>query len=131
MDKYNELLESITTEELREMLQSCNEYDESFDDLDYQVNDEVFFEIYFSDKMEVARAICYGDYNYMDAYVKFNAYGNLESCNEWEMEKEIEDRKAEILDHYLELYSDDNVYPSADLKQKLYDYYEEDEEEEN
>lgn len=131
MDKYNELLESITTEELNEMVQDCISYDGSFDDLDYQMNDEEFFEVYFKDKMEVARAICYGNYNYMDAYVKFNAYGNLESCDEWERNKDIEDRKEEIVDHYLELYSDDNVYPSRNLEQKIRTYYEEDEEEEN
>lgn len=131
MDKYNELLESITTEELNEMLQDCISYDGSFDDLDYQMNDEEFFEVYFKDKMEVARAICYGNYNYMDAYVKFNAYGNLESCDEWERNKDFEDRKEEILDHYLELYSNNHVFPSADLEQKIRTYYEEDEEEEN
>lgn len=129
MDKYNELLESITTEELNEMVQDCISYDGSFDNLDYQYNDEEFFEVYFKDKMEVARAICYGNYNYMDAYVKFNAYGNLESCSEWEKEREIEGYKEEILDHYLELYSNNHVCPSVDLEQKLNDYYEEDEEE--
>ena len=125
MDKYLELKENITTEELSEMLQDCISYDGYFEDLDYQENNEEFFECYFQDKMEVARAVYYGDYNFMDDYVRFNAYGNLESCSEYEMEQQIEDRKEEILDHYLELYADDNVYPSRDLKQKLYDYYEE------
>ena len=35
--------------------------------------------------------------------------------------------KEEIVEHYLDLYADNNVDPSDKLKQKLYDYYEEEE----
>lgn len=118
MDKYNELLESITTEELSEMLQDCISYDGSFDDLDYQSNDEEFFECYFQDKMEVARAICYGDYNYMDDYVRFNAYGNLESLSEYDLEEELQDNVDEIVD-LLEEYKDHLDLYSEELKELI------------
>lgn len=127
--KFEELKESITFEELEEMLQDCISYDGYFEDLDYQPNNDEFFEIYFSKPIDAVRAAHYGSYNYMDDYVKFNAYGNLDSCSEYEREKEIEENKEEIIDHYLKLYSDDHVYPSESLKQKLYTYYEENEEE--
>lgn len=127
--KYDELLESITIEELDEMLSDCIGYDGYFEELDYQPNDEEFFDCYFKDKMEIARAVCYGNYNYMDDFVKFNTYGNLESCSAYEKEQNIEDRKEEILNHYLELYSNNNVYPSVELEQKLRNFYEENEEE--
>jgi hypothetical protein len=39
--------------------------------------------------MEVARAVFYGDYRYNDEYVRFNAYGNLESADEWQILDEI------------------------------------------
>lgn len=45
-------------------------------------NDEDFFNTYFENNPESAvRAAFYGDYRYMDTYVKFNGYGNLESFN--------------------------------------------------
>lgn len=127
MDKYLELKESLTIEELKEMLNDCNSYDGYFDDLMYQYNDDEFFDIYFKDKMEVARAVCYGSYNYTDDYVKFNAYGNLESCDEWKVEEEIKEAQDEIIEHYLELYGDNCVSPSDSLRMKLDDFYEEEE----
>lgn len=131
MEKFEKLKNEITFEELQEMLQDCIGYDGSFEDLDYRENDEDFFETYFRTKNEVARAICYGDYNYMDDFVRFNAYGNLESASKYQVEEEIENYEEEIIEHYLELYADDNVYPSGTLKTKLDDFYEEENEEES
>lgn len=72
--KYNEYLEA-------------NNY---YDDM-WQANDEEFFSVYFSDPMEAVRASFYGDYRYMDDYVKFNAYGNLESAETWQVLKQIKE----------------------------------------
>lgn len=83
----------------------------------------------FTSKDEVARAVCYGDYNYMDAYVKFNAYGNLESVNEWEYEKEIQDYKDEIIEAYIDLYEDDESYLQYDDAFKIIEKYKEENEE--
>lgn len=126
--KFEELKDSITFEELEEMLRDCIGYDGSFEDLDYWENDEEFFDCMFNDKIELVRALSYGNYNYMDSYVTINAYGNIESCDEYEYQQNVEGQKEEIIEHYLELYSDNNVYPSESLKQKLYDYYEEESE---
>ena len=131
MEKFEQLKNEITFEELQEMLYDCIGYDGSFEDLDYRENDEDFFETYFGTKDEVARAICYGDYNYTDDFVRFNAYGNLESASKYQVEEEIENYREEIIEHYLELYADNNVYPSDTLKAKLYDFYEEENEEES
>ena len=55
--------------------------------MQYYVNNEYFFKEMFGDKVdEAVRAVCYGDYNYMDDYVRFNGYGNLDSCSEYEYE---------------------------------------------
>jgi hypothetical protein len=125
-----ELKEKITTDELIEMVRNIISYDGSFEDLDYFENDEYFFQDFFQNKVdEAVRAVCYGNYEYMDDYVKFNAYGNLDSCSEYQYRNEVENNRDEIIEHYLELYADNNVYPSDELKQKLYDYYEEKENE--
>lgn len=41
--------------------------------------DEDFFEEMFADKMEVARAVAFGDVNFYHDYIRFNGYGNLET----------------------------------------------------
>lgn len=120
------LSDEITTDELIEMLRECISYDGSFEDLDYYENDEYFFNDFFQGKVdEAVRAVCYGSYEYMDDYVKFNAYGNLDSCSEYEYRDEVEDSKQEIIEHYLELFAEGNTYPSTELKIKIDKYFEE------
>lgn len=49
-------------------------------------NGECFFSKMFSTTDEAVRAVCYGEYNYTDDYVRFNNCGNLETTNnpkEW------------------------------------------------
>lgn len=126
MEKLKEYLkEELSTKQLEEMARSVIQYNGALDWLDYWENDEEFFETMFQTKDEVARAICYGDYNYMDAYVKFNAYGNLESANEWEYEKEIEDYKEEIIEAWLEVYEEDANYLQYDDAFKIIEEYKE------
>lgn len=96
------LLENDET--LKDVVSEINLYNGELDYLDYQTNDEEFFEIYFNKKMDVARAICYGNYNYCDDYVKFDAYGNLESCNEYEYTRILQDYIDEIIDALIENY---------------------------
>lgn len=100
-EKLKELLQN-DDELLLDTVREINNWDGSLDWLDYQINDEEFFEIYFESKDEVARAICYGDYNYMDDYVHFNAYGNLESASEYEYINECKNYIDEIIDAVIE-----------------------------
>lgn len=101
------LKEELTIEELREMAQDVNSWDGELENLDYYENDEEFFEMFFADKVdEAVRAVCYGNYNYTDSYVRFNAYGNLDSCDEWEYQKEIENSAEEIINAYLDNIED-------------------------
>lgn len=101
MDELKEyLLENM--EETKDLIRECNSWNGSLDFLDYWENSEWFFEECFHTKEEVARAICYGNYNYMDDLVKFNAYGNLESCSEYEFEEEIKDYIDEISETIVE-----------------------------
>lgn len=120
------LKEELTIDELKEMVSELNSWDGSFDDLYYYENDEYFFEMMFGTKVDDAvRAVCYGNYEYMDDYVHFNAYGNLDSCNEWEYEKEIEESAEEIIERYLEEI--DNMW-DEDIKRKIKDIMEEENE---
>lgn len=62
--------------------------------------EEDFFDCYFSDKMEVARAVFFGNiHSWDDEYVRFNAYGNLESLSEFDVANEIDDYAEEIFEY--------------------------------
>lgn len=99
LEKFENLEESKKVEILKRAIQECNSWNGSLDWLDYQINDEEFFKIYYGDNIdEAVRAVCYGDYNYTDEYVIINAYGNLESLNKYEFENEILKYEEEILD---------------------------------
>ena len=53
------------------------------DTLDWVPFDDEFFDLYFEDPYEAARAVYFGDIqNWNDEYIRFNAYENLESTNE-------------------------------------------------
>lgn len=119
------LKENVTTDELLEMVQSVNGYNGALDYLYYYENDEEFFETMFQTKDEVARAVCYGDYSYTDDYVKFNAYGNLESVNQWELEEKLNEYKEEIIDEYLNAYEEDKEYFNDDVIKKIEEWEEE------
>lgn len=131
MEKLKEYLkEELNTEQLTEMTQSVNSYNGRLDWLEYWANDEDFFNtFYYNNPMEVARAVCYGEYNFMDAYVRINVYGNLTSVSEWEQEREIQDNKDEIIDAYLDLYEDDESYLQYDDAFKIIEKYKEENEE--
>ena len=79
-----------------------NEYcsEENMDDYIYN-NDEFTLREMFSGEDAVSdalRAAFYGDYRYCDEYVVFNAYGNLKSYDNYNVEEQIDfDTLAEYI----------------------------------
>ena len=73
--------------------------DDENDIIDWQPNDNEFWEIYFDDNpQEAARATCFGDIrNWNDPYIRFNAYGNLETT----YKIDYEPYEDEILEEWL------------------------------
>ena len=105
-----------TVEQLELMVREINAWDGSFEHLAVYENYEEFFQIYFeSSVMEAVRAISYGDYNYMEEYVRFNGYGNIESLTEREWHQELKDEADDIVEQYLELVEEGSVVPLKDL----------------
>lgn len=91
MKTYNEFLrdylENLSDDELIEAWNEyCYEYD--MDNIIYY-NDEDFFETYFATTDDAIRAAFYGDYRYMDTYVVFNGYANLDSFNSYNLKEHI------------------------------------------
>lgn len=110
-DKFNDLSVSNKVAIFNEF---CLEHGDSNNMLNYF--DEEFFSMVFSNPMEAARATFFGDIDsWSDEYIRFNAYGNLESLSEYQAESEIEDYIEDIFE-----------YPDV-----WEDYIDDDEDEEN
>lgn len=110
--EYNNIIEYLkeNADVINDLVCECNSWDGSLEYYHWYNHDEEFYDIFFQSKDEVARAVFYGgQYRYTDSYVRFNAYGNLETCCEWEQEKDLIDGVEEIFDTWLELYRDNNV----------------------
>lgn len=113
----------LENEDLLELVRDINSYDGSLDWLDYQENDKDFFDTYFyQNPDEAVRAVCYGDYKYTDEFVKFNGYGNLESCSKYEMQEDLETFIDDIIERLIDLY--ENLYISEELEKKIEEYKE-------
>ena len=86
-------------EEIHALIDNVNSFNGSLMHLDYNYNDEEFFDVYFGiNTMDAVRAVCYGDYKFEDEFVKFNAYGNLESANKYEVMAAYNEYKEDILE---------------------------------
>ena len=74
-------------------------------------HDEYFYsEFYGHDPDGLARAIYYGGkYNYMDDYIRWNGYGNLETLDSYEYEKEILSDYEWIIENYKRLIDDGSI----------------------
>ena len=130
-------VENISNAERVELMQHMSFYDASFDDVLYYDMDE-FDEILSNHTpMEIAQLICFGDgFDPNDDYFRFDAHGNLESANWYDLEAEAEDSVDDIIYHLTNSYSGDTPWPDlddlivADDDTLFDDYFEEVEEEE-
>ena len=106
-------------EEIFELVNIINSYDGSMPYIEYFYNDEEFFNIFFGiNTMDAVRAVCFGNYNYSNEFVKFNAYNNLESANKYKVFNDYELYKEDIADKIIELYNACDVF--LDLPEELY-----------
>ena len=125
----NYILENVN---LNELCREISLYSGIYSDVMYYENDDDFFVTFYSDDvMEAVRAVCYGEYTFTDDYVRIDAYGNLQSASELEVEEEL---SGYVDDFIMNLLDDKDMRNSIDidstLKQMLDDYKEEDKNEE-
>ena len=121
------LLNDLDT--LKDVVRELNSWNACLEYLEVYENDEEFFNTFFENNpMEVARAVYYGNFNYNDGYIKFNAYGNLETLSEYDYEELLKDNIEEVIDCLI-----DNVghicIDNGELDDLLAQYFEEEEEE--
>ena len=119
MKNYEEIKNYLLNhvDEIGDIITEINSIDNSLDYLEYWNNDEDFFNTFFyNNPSEAVRSAYYGDYSYCDNYVKFNGYGNLESADEYKLEKEYKYYIDEITDSFLQHYQELNITDNELLK---------------
>lgn len=113
----------VEKEDLMSIISDINSYDGNFDDMQWWENDEDFFDTYYADDiMGAVRAVCYGEYNFTDEYVRINAYGNLETTNY--IQDELEGYVDEIVDHLVENWEEfkDTIDITPETKELIDEY---------
>lgn len=113
---YEFITEYLEELEEDELLEEWNEYcsNECMDNYIYY-NDEYFLDEYFEKPSDAVRAVYYGNFNYMDTYIQFNGYANLDTSSYLDDLVYISD---------LASYLEGNGF----LEDEYYDYIEENEE---
>ena len=90
-----------------------------------------FLEVYYMEDLdyyleghtpsEILNKMFYGDFNPNDSYFRFDAYDNLESFNEWDLEERYKMYIDEIIGALLENMDDIEIYDD-ELKEMLIKY---------
>ena len=94
-EKFDELSRDEKITIYREYLIDSDHMEDEISDFD-----ESFFETFFQDNpYEAARATHFGDVNWSDPYIRFNAYGNLETMSDYDAQIEAEDHVEEIYEY--------------------------------
>lgn len=119
---YNKILEENKDNHnlLRELVNEVNGWDDSLESYQVYDFDDDFFDTYFEGKPEeAARATFFGNIeNWMDEYIRFNGYGNLESLSDYQYQRELLAGADEIIERALELGYESVI----DLKEILTQY---------
>ena len=93
------------------LIDEINSYNGTLEFLWVWENENEFFQtFFFKNPYEAVRAVCHGNYNYYEPYVRFDGYGNLESLTEDEFEADFKDYIDEIVEALKECNIDLNYY---------------------
>ena len=126
MKNYEEIKNYLLNhvDEIRDIVIEINSIDGSLEYFQYYENDEEFFNTFFyNNPTEAVRSSYYGNYNYCDKYFRFNGYGNLESFNDYDLEKEYKEYIDDITDSFLKHYQQISICDDELIK--LIEKYEE------
>lgn len=101
-DAIRKYINKMNLLDLHDVVTDVNSYDGYFDYLDW-IDMAEFDEFLLGVRpMEIAKRICYGDFNIRDDYFRFDTYGNLETCTAAERKRQLYESRDEIAEHLLD-----------------------------
>ena len=89
--------------ELFEVVSQINSYDSSLQHLEFLDMEDLDVYLEGLTPTDIANKIFFGDFNPNHEYFRFNGYENLESFDEWELNKELFDNIDEIIERIIDL----------------------------
>ena len=89
--------------ELFEIVSQINSYDSSLQHLEFLDMEDLDMYLDGLTPTDIANKIFFGDFNPNHEYFRFNGYENLESFDEWELNKELFDNIDEIIERIIDL----------------------------
>ena len=89
--------------ELFEIVSQINSYDSSLQHLEFLYMEDLDMHLDGLTPTDIANKIFFGDFNPNHEYFRFNGYENLESFDEWELNKELFDNIDEIIERIIDL----------------------------
>ena len=89
--------------ELFEIVSRINSYDSSLQHLEFLDMEDLDMYLDGLTPTDIANKIFFGDFNPNHEYFKFNGYENLESFDEWELNKELLNNIDEIIERIVDL----------------------------
>ena len=89
--------------ELFEVVSQINSYDSSLQHLEFLDMEDLDIYLDGLTPTDIANKIFFGDFNPNHEYFRFNGYENLESFDEWELNKELFDNIDEIIERIIDL----------------------------
>lgn len=90
------------TDALLNVVTDVNSYDGYFDWLEWLDMEELDTYLEGYTPTEIAQKCQFGDFNINDEYFRFDGYENLESCNDWEWKRQLDDSRDEIAEYLLD-----------------------------
>ena len=89
--------------ELFEIVSQINSYDSSLQHLEFLDMEDLDMYLDGLTPTDIANKIFFGDFNPNHQYFRFNGYENLESFDQWELNKELFDNIDEIIERIVDL----------------------------
>ena len=89
--------------ELFEVVSQINSYDSSLQHLEFLYMEDLDMYLDGLTPTDIANKIFFGDFNPNHEYFRFNGYENLESFDEWELNKELLNNIDEIIERIIDL----------------------------
>lgn len=101
-----EYIKECDTDTLLNVVTDVNSYDGYFDGLVWVDMEELDTYLEGYTPTEIAQKCQFGDFNISDEYFRFDGYENLESCNDWEWKRQVDDSRDEIAEYLLDFKGD-------------------------
>lgn len=98
----NFLLDNVDILEM--LVNELNSLNGSLDHLQFFDNDEETLAMLYATHMDAVQATYYGDYRYMDEFVRLDGYGNLESFDEGAKIRELQFYVDEVIENLIDEY---------------------------